>query len=304
MGADHSEVYGETSKTASVGIMEFMKIFFDIGLVLLAIGIFVLLVWRWLDHRADRGEMKRLALLQPIDPPIFSMDLVAGLPEPARRFFAFTISEGAPLFTVAEIEMQGQFSLGTKDAPNYTDMRATQVLAAPEGFVWKVTGGSGLMRMSGSDSAKWTRFWLAGILSVARLGGTRDHRRAAFGRYVAEAVFWTPAALLPQEGVEWLEAGDNIARVVVRHDGLEQPVDISVDEDGRPAWVAFPRWSDANADKTHRIQPFGGYLSNFRDIEGFQLPTHVEAGNQFGTEEYFPFYVVDVTKLSFPRAQR
>ena len=67
--------------------------------------------------------------------------------------------------------------------------------------------------------------------------------------------------------------------------------------------VSFPRWSDANPEKTYRTQTFGGYLSSFRDFEGFHLPTHVEAGNQFGTDEYFPFYIVDLTELSFPKAK-
>ena len=70
--------------------------------------------------------------------------MVADLPEPARRYFAFAIAAGTPLYTVAQIKTEGQFSLGTKNAPNYKAMNATQALATPEGFVWK---------MSGSDSA-------------------------------------------------------------------------------------------------------------------------------------------------------
>ena len=104
------------------------------------------------------------------------------LPESAQRYFRFTIAEGTPLYTLAHIEMTGQFALGTQDAPNYMDMAATQVLAVPTGFVWKMSGGSGLMRMSGSDSASWTRFWIAGLAPVARFGGDPDHTRSAYGR--------------------------------------------------------------------------------------------------------------------------
>lgn len=55
----------------------------------------------------------------------------------------------------------------------------------------------GPMRLSGSDSGLWTRFWIMGLFPVAYIGANTDHTRSAFGRYVAEAVFWTPAALLP-----------------------------------------------------------------------------------------------------------
>ena len=226
--------------------------------------------------------------------------MVADLPEPARRYFRFTISDGTPLYTVATLKMQGRFSLGSKAAPNYMDMSAMQVLAAPDGFVWKMSGQSGLMRISGSDSGAWTRFWLLGLAPVARFGGNLDHKRSAFGRYIAEAVFWTPAALLPGPHVTWERVSENTARVEVNHDGLEQAVDITVDNDGRPTQVKFPRWSDANPAKVHQIQPFGGHLSAFKDFDGFRLPTHVEAGNFFGTDNYFPFFIADVTEIRFP----
>ncbi|WP_281857366.1 DUF6544 family protein [Litoreibacter halocynthiae] len=282
--------------------MEYLRIVLDLGVALFAISICGLLVWRQLDYRADKVEMKRLVNLQPTDPIVFSRDLVAGLPEPARRYFCFAISEGTPLLSVANIEMKGQFGLGTKNSPKYVDICAEQVLAAPHGFVWKMAGRSGLMRISGSDAAGWTRFWIAGFIPVARLGGSPDHMRASFGRYVAEAVFWTPAALLQGEGVVWQEVDENTARVTIRHRGLEQSIDISVGDDGRPNWVAFPRWSDANPEKSYRIQPFGGHLSKFRDFAGFRLPSHIEAGNHFGTDDYFPFYVVDVADIKFPSA--
>ncbi len=230
--------------------------------------------------------------------------MVANLPDPARRYFSFTITPGTPLYAVAEIEMTGRFSLGTKESPNYMAMRAHQVLAAPEGFVWSMSARNGLMRISGSDAAadgvSWTRFWLMGLVPVARISGTVDHRRSAFGRYVAEAVFWTPAALLPRPGVVWEDLDENTARVTVTHDGMQQSVDVTVDTDGRPVTVVFSRWSDANPEKTFKIQPFGGILSEFRDFDGFRLPTHVEAGNQFGTDAYFPFFIADVTEITFP----
>ncbi|OXT02008.1 hypothetical protein B7H23_03495 [Notoacmeibacter marinus] len=259
-----------------------------------------LLGWRQFDRRADRIETDRLIGLQPAHPDMFSAAMVANLPEPARRFLTFAIAEGTPLYTVARIEMEGQFGMGDKEKPGYQPMRATQVIAAPEGFVWAMSGGSGTMRMSGSDSGTWTRFWLFGLLPVARAGGTADHVRSAFGRYVSEAVFWTPAAVLPGPNVTWEPLSENAARVTMRHGDLEQAVDIVIDDDGKPLYVSFMRWTDANPDKMHRLQPFGGYLSAFRDFEGFTVPTHIEAGNMFGTEDYFPFFIADVTEVRFP----
>ncbi|MDI5892832.1 DUF6544 family protein [Halomonas rhizosphaerae] len=268
-------------------------------LVLLVGAVLALFVLLLHDKRAERIEGKRLAALQPIDPPPFSVDMVANLPEPARRYFGFTILPGTPLHPVAQIDMRGQFSLGTKDAPGYQPMEARQILAAPEGFVWSMRTLGGLP-IYGSDSGRWTRFRILWLVPVARIGGDPDHRRSAFGRYVAEAVFWTPAALLPGPGVVWEPVDDDTARVTVSHGALTQAVDVTLDAEGRPVVVSFQRWSDANPDKVYRWQPFGGYLSDFREVRGYRLPHRLEAGNMFGTEDYFPFFLVEVTAIRFP----
>lgn len=277
-----------------------MPLILPVVLALLG-GLVALVVLRIRDERSDRAEWLRLARVQPSDPARFHPDQVAELPEPARRYFAYAIQEGAPLRPVAEIDMQGQFSLGTQEDPAYQPMTARQILAAPEGFIWTMRTRGGVP-ISGSDAASWTRFRLFALFPVARQGGDADHTRSAFGRYVAEAVFWTPAALLPRAGVTWAPIDGDTARVTFRHRGLEQSVDVTVDEEGRPVQVSFARWSDANPDKVHRLQPFGGYLSDFREVEGYRLPFRVEAGHGFGTRAYFPFFLADVTEIRFPRA--
>lgn len=269
-------------------------------LISLVLGGLALSVWRRFDHRADRKAMNRLASLQSAHPACFDSVMIANLPEPARRYFLYTIELGTPLYTVANINMTGRFGMGTKIKPNYLDMTATQTLAMPAGFVWKMRAWRSLMTLSGSDSESWTRFWLMGLLPVAHMGGDPDHTRSAFGRYVAEAVFWTPAAVLPGPGVSWEGLDVNCARLTVRHQGLSQSIDVTVAPNGQPTQVSFERWSNANPLKQHRLQPFGGYLSEFRSFYGFHLPTHVEAGNHFDTEHYFPFFIADVMDVEFP----
>lgn len=277
-----------------------MKFFIALALLfLLCILALAALLWR--DLHADRAEWRRLAALQPEAPQRFSDELVADLPEPARRYFSFMIEPGTPLLPVAEIEMTGQFSLGNKGNPVYQPMSARQILAVPDGFVWAMRTRGG-MPLSGSDSATWTRFRIFWLVPVARLGGTPDHARSAFGRYVAEAVVWTPAALLPGPGVSWSAVDEDTVRVTVRHGDLSQAVDVTVDDDGKPVVASFQRWSNANPDKVHRLQPFGASMSDFRDVGGYRLPFRVEAGNMYGTDDYFPFFLADVTAIRFPGA--
>ncbi len=275
---------------------------FIIGiLIALVFGLVALAILLLLDRRADRAEWNRLAALQPKAPEHFAPEMVADLPEPAQRYFTYTIQPGTPLLPVAIIEMTGQFSLGTKEDPRYQSMEARQILAAPEGFVWSMRTRGG-MPVSGSDSGSWTRFRIFGLIPVGRLGGNPDHTRSAFGRYVAEATIWAPAAMMPGPGVEWSAVDANSARVTITHGNLEQTVDVAVDSEGRPVEVSFQRWSNANPDKVHRLQPFGAVMSDFRDVEGYRLPFRIEAGNMFGTDDYFPFFLADVTEIRFPGA--
>jgi hypothetical protein len=243
---------------------------------------------------------KRLACEAENDPPLFDPGSLSALPDPARRYFEFMIAPGTPLTTVVEIEMEGEIGLGTKNAPGYVPMRARQILA-PSGFVWRLEAGKGLKRIVGSDGFEggisWTRFWLLGVLPVVRAGGGPDHARAAFGRVVAEGVFWTPAALFPGEDVAWEAVSGTVARATVRRAGLVQAVDITVAEDGRPTRVVIERWTNANPEGMFRLQPFGGDLSEFRRFRGFTLPTRVEGGNMIGTDEYFPFYKAAVKNI-------
>ncbi|MCC2617758.1 hypothetical protein LJ739_16010 [Aestuariibacter halophilus] len=271
-----------------------------VGLIgVVVVGAVLLCLLRLRDRHDDSRAWARLASLQPKLPARFNPAMLATQAEPVQRFFNYMIGPDAPLYTVAEIHMQGQFSLGSKANPDYKAMRAKQLLAAPAGFIWQLVLPTGL-RVSGSDTERWTRFRLLELLPVARLGGDPDHTLSAYGRYIAEAIIWSPAAVLPGADVIWEAINDHQIRVTVSHEGLRQTVNIDIAADGAPQTITFLRWSNANAQKIFTWQPFGAYLSDFREVCGYRLPHYVEAGNLFGTEQYFPFYKAQVTSIAFP----
>lgn len=259
----------------------------------------VALLWRATDTLRAGAAWARLAKLAEPEAETFDPGMVADLPEPARRYFSFTIAPGTPIRRVAVIEMTGQIGLGTKDEPRYQEMRARQILAPPEGLVWRLNTGL----ISGSDGAlpetSWTRFWLFHLIPVVRVSGDADHHRSAFGRVVSEASFWVPASLLPSDAVTWEARGPDVARATVRFGDFTQWVDITVRPDGAPEQVVIERWSNANPEQVFRYQPFGGVLSDYRDFEGYRLPTRVDGGNLIGTDGYFPFFRATVTALRF-----
>ncbi len=268
-------------------------------LILAGLALMSLLLWRGSDAKADTRARKRLVALGAPDAASYDPKLVAALPEPAQRFFNFTIEEGTRLRRVVEIEMEGELSLGSKAKPNYRPMRARQLIAAPYGFVWSLKWNG----VSGSDGAlpdtSWTRFWLFNLVPLVHAGGD-DHRRSSFGRLIADGLFWSPASMLPSGHVSWEKLGRDSARVVAAYGDFRQAVDLHLDRDGRPLRVIFQRWSNENPERIHRLQPFGGDLSDFKSFEGYHLPTTVIAGNQFGTEDYFPFFKAKVIGVRFP----
>lgn len=260
-------------------------------------------VWRKADARYDRAMAQDLIGLANHTRHVFSSDMVSDLPDAAKRYFQYMIAEGAIIKAASQIEMVGELGLGNRKAPKYRPMRATQVLAPPHGLVWELRAGA----ISGSDgitpSTSWTRFWLFGLLPVVRAGRTPDHHRSAFGRVIAEAAFWAPASLLPSSQVTWRQVDHNTAEATVTFGKLEQTVRIHVRENGQPIDILIQRWSNENSERIFQEQPFGGKVSNFKDFEGYRLPTHVEGGNHFGTSAYFPFYKVDVSDVGFPEGR-
>ena len=249
------------------------------------------------DRRLEQTTWDLLAARSKRSDIAYSSELVAHLPEPARRYFDFSIAQGTPLSGAVTLRMEGQLGLGSKLDPNYRNMRASQILAPPYGLVWRVDMGA----LSGSDGCSpensWTRFRLFGLIPVVRAGGNPDHHRSAFGRVVAEGTFWVPAFLLLHDGVVWESLDENSVRATIVFGAFTQSVDIEVGETGQPQQVVIQRWSNENVEKVFREQPFGGYLSDFKDFSGYQLPTTVEGGNHFGSDSYFPFYKASVTEV-------
>jgi len=274
-----------------------MPIFF----ATLALCAVMLVLWRLTDARADRRVWHELLRQAGPTGPAFDLSAIEALPEPARRYFRYTIAPGTPLVSAVEIRMAGQLGLGTKEAPAYRTMSAHQILAPPAGLVWRLQAGP----ISGSDAAtpdtSWTRFWLLNLIPIVRVSGSPDHHRSAFGRIVSEGAFWVPASLLPGGNVTWEAVDANTARASVTYGGYSQSVDLTVEASGQPSRVVIQRWSNANPDKTFREQPFGGYLSDFREIGGYRLPMRVEGGNLIGTADYFPFYQAEIRSISFPQ---
>ncbi len=232
-------------------------------------------------------------------PASYDPAMVADLPEIGQRYFASAIAPGTPLHRVVRLEMEGSLILNGHELP----MQADQILAPGHGFVWRARAGSRWIRFSGSDGywhgqTSWTRFWLWGVLPVARIAATDDHARAAAARMVMETV-WMPAALLPQSGAVWTQTGADQAEVRFPEVHGVEPIHLTLDAAGRILEMTTLRWSDANPDRIHRLQPFGGRTLTHETHQGFTIPTAMEIGNLYGTPKYAPFFRARLTRVEY-----
>jgi hypothetical protein len=265
------------------------------GVVGIASGLWI----RARDARNAQAVWDALLAQREPEPVAYDAAMVADLPEIGRRYFASAIAPGTSLRRVARLEMEGCLILNGREFP----MRGDQILAPPQGFVWRARAGSGMMRFSGSDGYRdghtsWTRFWLWGVLPVARVADTEDHQRAAAARMVMETV-WAPAALLPQSGAVWRQTGPDQAEVRFPEVPGVEPVQLSLNGAGRVLEITTLRWSDANPDRTYRLQPFGGRLLAYGTHQGFTVPIAMEIGNLYGTPEYAPFFRARLTRVEY-----
>jgi hypothetical protein len=239
------------------------------------------------------------ALLAGASPaPVFCDDMLAGLPEIAIRYFRHAIQPGTPLSTTVQLDLSGTFLLGRLSFA----MQSREVLRAPYDLVWLPELRSGPIRVSGSDGLvageAWTRFWLNGLLPVAQVGSSPDMLRSAQFRAASESI-WAPAALLPLNGAQWTQFGPDRARVTFPMFNPAIPLELTIAEDGALQSIVGQRWSNANADKRFRFQPFGGEILSEARFDGFTVPSEMVIGNGFGTDRFDRFFQAKVDGIRF-----
>jgi hypothetical protein len=273
-----------------------------IALVLLVVGGAYLL----LSYKQSMADAERAwsAISQRASPEEkhFDARMLDGLPEAARRYFTHAIAPGTPLRTAVELEMGGTFLLGDRTKFQTYEMRAKQMLAPPDQFVWIPFLRSGLLHITGSDALvggkAWTRFWINSIVPVANSQSSPDLVRSAQFRSLVEGV-WAPAALLISKEILWSEPAPDVARMTITSGAAPIVVDLKLDEAGAVKEVVGQRWSNANARGEFQLQPFGGTVDGEATFDGYTIPSILKVGNHFGTDEYLPFFQAEIISARY-----
>lgn len=230
---------------------------------------------------------------------VFREEMVAGLPEPAKRYFLRAIKPATPLASSVELRMTGM--LRSDPERPWTKMRAKEILSVPNGFVWKARASHGLLRLSGADyyakGAGRVRFWLWRIIPAMKMEGP-DTSKSAVGRLAIESI-WLPSSLLPRSGAQWEEVDESSAKVTLMIDNEPTSLTLFVDRDGRLRRAVISRWGTATEDGSPAYIPFTAEVQTEREFGGYTIPARVATGWWVRSDRYFEFFRATVEHAEF-----
>ena len=241
-----------------------------------------------------RLDWRRLAA-RTIDPAPFSLELLDGLPAPARRWLEHAIAPGTPLRRAAVLHQRGEIKVG-----RWQRFEADWALAPPEGFIWAATTHLGPLFIRGFDrytrGSGQTAWRFLGRIPVLSADGP-DVDRSALGRLVGELFFVPAAALSPL--VRWEHLDDRRSVACVDAGGRTHRVTLTVGESGRLERLDLPRWGNPDGQE-FREHTFTALMDGAETdgaegtFDGFTIPLRCRAGwwhcpDRCASEEFIRF---------------
>jgi hypothetical protein len=209
------------------------------------------------------------------EPDRFEPALVAGLPEPARRWLTHAIAPGTPLLRSVVLAQHGEIRLGS-----WREFRADQVLAPLDGFVWAVTTRILGIPVTGFDrftrGEGQLRHMLWGRVRLVSAAGP-DTTRSAAGRLASESVFVPAAGLTGDPRWRWRPVDERHVTARLRVGGQIHPVTLTVDGAGALERITVPRWARFGGGP-FRLHPFTAVVHEESQFDGYTIPSRLTAG--------------------------
>lgn len=235
----------------------------------------------------------------------FSPDLVADLPEPARRYLLHAIAPGTPLAPAVHLQMEGTMTPTPGSARVH--LTAKETLAPRCGFVWtahaRMYGLPVRVRDHYVENDGGVHVNVLSLVPLPLAAEDEDVTRSSRGRLIGEAV-WCPTALVAP-GVTWEAVDADRTRFTLAVDGAAAPVTIHVGPEGALREVTLNRWGDVGV-ASPRLLPYGFRIEEEATFEGITIPTRLRGGWWYGTERFDPdeAAVFTVRSATFARTAR
>ncbi|MGM0650839.1 MAG: DUF6920 family protein [Bacteroidota bacterium] len=228
----------------------------------------------------------------------FSHEQLSTLPEGARRYLKHAIADNTPLATAVRLTMAGELKLNN----TWSAFTAEQIIAADKGFIWQACVSRGAMKIYGHDmlwngkaEMKWKLLNLIPVVNASN----QDIYKSGIGRYAIENI-WLPS-VLAQAG-SWKQPGKNHLEVSFEAFGKPVTLTMHIEDNGKLKTVSMQRWGKLDNNKTFEYMPFGGNMLKEQQFAGYTIPTTINVGWLFGTDQFKTkgeFFRADIKEVSF-----
>jgi len=225
-----------------------------------------------------------------------SAEMLAPLPDPVRRYLAWTGVVGQPIPRMVRLRQRGRMRLG-RGQPWWPLDAVQHYSVRPPGFVWVGTLGCGPLRLArardmyqGGRGRMLVR--LGSHFSVVDAEG-KEMDQGAMTRYLSEMV-WFPAALLGAN-VSFEAVDGSSARVILNDHGHTVAGTLHVDANGRPTDFVTAR--QRMQGETSRLATWSTPMTAYGTLAGLRLPVEGRAVWKLagGDLEYFEVRVTELT---------
>jgi len=200
----------------------------------------------------------------------------ATLPAPARRYLRYAVGKDTPAIHSVRLRHDGFFR--TKPGQRWFPIRGEEYFTVDKpGFVWIASiQPAPLLWIEARDCLLSGRGnMLVRFNSTITLADARGAEidQGARLRWLAEVV-WFPYGFLG-ERIHWEPIDDSSARVTLLAEALPVRMVVEVDEEGKLVRIRGDRYR-ALGDGSEVLTPWMGRCADYRDFNGFRVPSSVE----------------------------
>jgi len=246
----------------------------------------------------DADRRRLLERPRPPHPPLVTLAMLAGLPEPAKRYLRYAGVVGRPMVDTVRVRQACRM----RPAPHGISfpLVAEQWYAVePPGFIWDATvavagipvvrGRDGYLDGKGMMTIK-----VGSLIPVVDASGP-EMDQASLLRYLSEMP-WFPSAFL-RERVTWEAIDDATVRVSIVDGDLQATGTLTIDPEGR--LVEFRSERYAMVGDGFELRPWSAPTYAYGEFEGLRLPVRGAAVWTLPDGSTLPYIEVDLTEVTF-----
>ena len=230
---------------------------------------------------------------------IVTEQMLAGLPDPVRRYLTYTGVVGKPLVRTVRLKQKGVIRMGFEDPGR--ELEAKQYYSATEerpGFVWDATVRMGPLpvvrgRDMYADGKGYMLIKLGALVPVVD-GRGEEMDQGAMVRYLSEMI-WFPSAFL-RENVSFEAIDDHSAKVTLADAGKTASGTMYFDDEGRFTDFVTRRYRAVG--DTFELATWSTPVTEYGVLAGLNLPVRGKAVWKL-PEGDLPYIDVTITEVEY-----